>query len=69
MKNINNFGVKELSKKELKDIDGGWLELLAAAVGLVLAVGEIAEAAGRAYKEQVLDPQYIPCDSSCGGQE
>jgi len=67
MKNLNNLGVKELSKKEMKTIDGGFLELLAAAVGLVLGLGEIAEAAGKAYKRQVLDAGYMPCDSSCGG--
>ena len=41
MENLDQFGVEKIDAKEMRTVDGGVLGLLAAAVGLYLAV-EIA---------------------------
>jgi hypothetical protein len=41
MKNFEEFGMQEMDTKEMRTVDGGALALLAAAIGLYLAV-EIA---------------------------
>ncbi len=49
MKKLSNYNVVELSKNEVKKTNGGFLGLLAAAIGIVIGIGEIAESMGESY--------------------
>tara|TARA_R110002050_G_scaffold238372_1_gene374449 strand:+ start:232 stop:405 length:174 start_codon:yes stop_codon:yes gene_type:complete len=39
MKNLQNFGVQELSAKEIKEIEGGFIWPILEAITVVLAIG------------------------------
>ncbi len=38
MKKLENYGVKELNAKEIRETDGGWIGIAVGAIALAIAV-------------------------------